>query len=269
MAYNISNKNSYHLYDPMFEKISDTELVDWYQFENNSESLLVEVNAEDDFDISNEKAVKFGYTNNNPSNGVFLVGKKFFKYDPVKVYTVAIRIKTNTDAIIKAGFIGLTSRPYIMKPLYNTDYINEIVNYHRFTFGHDGVINISDITALEHYAPINKYGEDDLQFHEYVGYISGTTASEIIYSETLGLDVLNPVPMREECDYFAPFIKLENHPVGKYTVIDYFYIDDKPILDYQASPIVPVTELVNNIGAYNDGGYIFENYVADGYFETV
>ena len=276
-----------HLFVSQFEIIQETfgndtiyQLKDWYQLLNNSTVPIDIVHGYDDFDLKSDYGIKIGGNSNSISqlnNRAFFLSKKYFKYDPLKLYKFTIRLKHQTSiSRIFAGFVGYTSKPHPIKNYSTNQYLNETSNISNFVFTHNGIVlsyPLQNAADYNHYTPINKFILNDSKYHEYVGYISGLTYNPIQYNANLGLSSTNAVPIRTEVVYVAPFFFINEDSTSKFdninTIIDFVKVDDEISFNFMDDNYYIEPEPIKNIDTYEPlgtipyimGGYIEEEYV--------
>lgn len=180
-----------------------------------------------------DNVVRIGGTaGNHVSNACWVMSKRCFKYNPTAYYRIRVRAKFSAAVpSFSAGFIGLTSVPVEdLLPLNASDNANSILNVSRFVMGANGVSGTNfDFSGMPHHNCIRASGFTANTYTILEGIIKGK-ASTISYADTtIGKTASNPLPMRNEILYFAPYFLANEGSVSKdamLTYIDYMTVEE-------------------------------------------
>jgi hypothetical protein len=278
------------------------KLEDWYQVYSSSTVPLQVLTSEDAANLVSPCGLKIGgdnitSTNTQVSNRALFISKKFYKYDPSKLYRMTIRCSSSSDDMVFAGFVGLNNKPTIVDQFASdSPYLNEIHNLKYFAIDKDGGIHdglgsnvtptFNDIGAnlMNFYSfCINKNVSGSAldensnttyePFTEFTGWVTGFnegwyyelnqnigTHPEV---ETIDLVEYGPFNMNDKTLYFAPCFMVNIASAEPSNTLNTTIVDYVAVNEY----IINIKDKVVNIG---DGAYptSFErqNYAAQ-YFE--
>ena len=200
----------------------------WLNLINPEQVRLVAYNSNAALTAISNNCLEIGGTGTTVANTkALLTSKKYFIYDPTKMYKLSMRVKS-TLSEVSFGFMGFTSEPVL--DLIGSN--GQSTNIERFIQGSNGhVVNnlssVSDTTIYDSVYTCTFPLTPSANYTILSVFISEKVNAHI-YNPSIGKTIENPIKIRKEVEYVSPCVFANRTSTGVVdtTTIDYFIVEE-------------------------------------------